>query len=196
MSTLLKPFLVREELLNRKVRIFTPLEFMRIFPASPASIKYFLEEQVDAGLLLRLKKGLYTLRTDLPSEEEIANKLWQPSYLSFEYALAYYNILPEMTYIITSATTKTTRIFALDYQTFGYYTIKKEAYTGYVLQRTERKSFLIAEPEKALVDYLYFVSIGKRPENDRLNTSNLDKGKILKYVQLYDRPRLELLIPS
>lgn len=195
MSTLLKPFIVREELLKKRVHIFTPLEFSRIFPASSTSIKYFLEEQIYEGLLLRLKKGLYSLRTDPPSEEEIANKLWQPSYLSFEYALAYYNILPEMPYIITSATPKTTRLFTIDHKEFGYYSIKKEAFTGYILQKTERKSFLIAEPEKALIDYLYFVSIGKRPQNERLNTANLNKEKILKYAKLYDRVALKMLIP-
>lgn len=196
MSTLLKPFLVREELLKRRVRIFTPLEFMRIFPASPTSIKYFLEAQTDKGLLLRLKKGLYTLKTDPPTEEEIANKLMIPSYLSLEYALAYYNILPEMPYIITSATTKTTRQFSLGSKTFGYYTIKEEAFTGYILQKTDRKSILIAEPEKALVDYLYFVAIGKRPKNDRLNVARLNKEKIIKYAHLFGRPTLESLIPS
>lgn len=195
MSTLPKPLLVREELLKRGVRMFTPLEFIRIFQVPPTSMKYFLEEQVEEGLLTRLKKGLYTLKTDPPGEGEIANKLLQPSYLSFEYALAYYNILPEMPYIITSATTKTTRVFTLEGKTFGYYTIKEESFTGYNLQKNEGKSFLIAEPEKALVDYLYFVSIGKRPKNDRLNIASLDKGKVLKYAQLYKRPALEKLIP-
>lgn len=194
MSTLLKPFLVREELLKKGVRIFTPLEFSRIFQASPTSIKYFLEEQVAEGLLFRLKKGLYALRTDPPREQEIANKLWQPSYLSFEYALAYYNILPEMPYIVTSATTKTTRLFTLEHQAFGYYTVKAGVFTGYILQKSENISFLIADPEKALVDYLYFVSIGKRPQNDRLNILRLNKEKILKYMRLYDRPKLEKLI--
>ena len=51
MSTLLKPLLIREELLNKGIRVFTPLEFSRIFQAPPHSIKYFLETQVGEGLL-------------------------------------------------------------------------------------------------------------------------------------------------
>ena len=107
----MKPIKVREELINRHLRIFTPEEFRRIFDLASYQSKYFLETQVKEGLFIRLKKGLYTLQTDLPSEEEIANKLYMPSYISFEYALGYYQLIPEMVYTITSATSKPTRKF-------------------------------------------------------------------------------------
>ena len=143
---------------------------------------------------MRLKKGLYGLKTDLPSEEELANRLYQPSYISFEYALASYNILPEMTYSVTSASTKPTRTFMVDDKVFSYFTIKKEAYTGYILIKREGKSFLMAQPEKALVDYLYFVVLGKKPNNDRLNVSSLQKEKLFEYAALYEREKLTNLV--
>lgn len=195
MYTLLKPLFIREELLKRGIYTFIPLEFERIFNLSPLKTKYFLEKESQAGLLLRLKKGLYTLKTDMPSEEEIANKLYRPSYISFEYALAYYNILPEMPYTLTSATTKVTRNFIISEKNFSYFTIKKIAYTGYQpIKKADGRVFLIAEPEKALVDYLYFVSLNKKPFNDRLILSSLDKEKILKYADLYKRKGLTKLI--
>jgi predicted transcriptional regulator of viral defense system len=190
MSTLLKPFQVREELLKRKVRVFTPEEFSRIFQAPTYSIKYFLEKQTDQGLFLRLKKGIYALKTDFPSEEEVANILYKPSYISFEYALAYYDMLPEMPYQISSATTKATRLFTTANISFSYYTIKQEAYTGYSLVKAETTSFLIADREKALADYLYFVSIGERTLNDRLTLKNIDKEKLLSYAELFKREKL------
>lgn len=190
MTTLLKPLLVREELLRRSVSVFTVQEFSRIFQTSSYKTKYFLEKQTNQGLFVRLKKGLYTLKTDFPGEEEIANTLYKPSYISFEYALAYYGVLPEMPYKVTSATTKPTRIFTIEEMSFAYYTIKKQAYTGYTLVQTETKSFLIAEREKALVDYLYFESIGKKPHNDRLIIRSLVKEKLFKYTELYGRESL------
>lgn len=191
MSTLMKPLLVREELLKRRMRIFTPLEFARIFNAPHYRIKYFLETQVGEGLLARLKQGLYTLRTDPPSEKEIANKLYKPSYISFAYALAYYNILPEMVYEVTSATTKPTRLFTTDTLAFGYYTIKGEAYTGYILKQEVDRSFLIADPEKALVDYVYMAILNRgHPSVDRLNIHSLNKDKAVGYAKLYDRKSL------
>lgn len=196
MYTLLKPLLVREELLKRHIRIFTPQVFARLFPAPPYTIKYFLKEQTHQGLFLRLKQGLYSLKTDPPSEEEVANALYKPSYISFEYALAYYNILPEMPYTITSATTKPTRLFTTQTKTFSYHTIKKRVFTGYLLKKNGDKAFLIAEPEKALVDYLYFVILNKKLKRDRLVTNGLTKEKILNYAKLYQRKSLLSLVKT
>jgi len=202
MSTLLKPIQVRNELLERRVRVFTPQVFARIFKSSLHATKYFLETQTQEGLLIRLKKGVYALKTDLPSEEEIANALYQPSYISFEYALAYYGILPEMTYTITSATTKPTRLFTTNDMTYSYRTIKKSAYTGHVLVKKENRSFFLAEPEKALVDYLYFVSLNRETLNDRLitkqkgrcDTKKLQKKKTIVYAKLFANKKLEVLV--
>lgn len=194
MYTLLKPLQVRETLLDQNMRIFAVQDFCRLFKTSPYRTKYFLEEQTRQGLLLRLKQGIYTLKTDPPGEEEIANALYKPSYISFEYALAYYGIIPERPYSITSATTKSTAQFSIQEKTFVYYTIKKEAYTGYNLVKGAAKAFLIAEPEKALVDYLYFVTLGKRGGNDRVITKNLDIKKLRTYAKLYRRQSLEDII--
>jgi predicted transcriptional regulator of viral defense system len=139
---------------------------------------------------------MYTLLTDFPAEEEIANALYKPSYISFEYALAYYNMLPEMPYLVTSATTKPTRLFTTAYMSFAYYTIKPEAYIEYSLVKKGAKSFLIAEPEKAIVDYLYFESIGKRPYNDRLVLNNLNKDKLVEYAEFYQRKSLNKIVQT
>lgn len=194
MYTLLKPLQVREELLKRNLRIFTGQDFLRVYKVPSYSGKYFLETQVQRGLFKRLKRGIYALNTDLPFEEEIANAIYRPSYISFEYALAYYNLIPEMVYTVTSATTKPTRMFDISGKAFSYQTIKKEAFTGYFLNKKENGSFLIAEKEKALVDYLYFVSLKKSPENDRLETQGYDKKKIIYYSKLFKNKKLTELI--
>ena len=226
MSTLLKPLLIREELLNKGIRVFTPLEFSRIFQAPPHSIKYFLETQVGEGLLLRLKRGLYSLRTDPASEQEIANRLYmaenlrlgidvlwdnkisiwykskkeianrlyRPSYISFAYALSYYGIIPEMPYQITSATTKPTRMFTSNNKVFAYYTIQREAFTGFILKKEGNRVFLIAEPEKALVDFAYLAILGRGPSLDRVSINSLNRDKAIEYAKLYGRKKLTKMI--
>ena len=197
MCALLKPIPVREELLKRGALIITPQDFQRIFHTPASRTKYFLEKYTRGGLFLRLKKGLYALKSDPPPEEEIANLLYRPSYLSFEYAMGMYNILAEIAYSITSATTQPTRNFKvgeLGEHTFSYFTIKMEAFTGYLPIKRSGRTVLIAEPEKALVDYLYFVSLGKKPRNDRLNISGLEAEKILQYARLFHRKGLEKLL--
>lgn len=200
MYNLVKPLSVREELLKRKIRIFTNQQFALVFNLASYQTEYSLNRLVKDGLLTRLKKGIYVLKISPPSEEEIANVLYQPSYISFEYALAYYSIIPEMTYQIASATTKPTRLFTVGHNSFAYYTIKLEAYTGYILAQRGERRFYIAEPEKALVDYLYIISLGQRSLlggrsiNDRMELKSLDKEKILIFAGLYDWPKLDRLI--
>jgi len=191
MYTLLKPIQVREELLKREIKFFSPLDFVRIFEISASKAKYFLEKQSNKnGLFLRLKQGLYSLRTDMPSEEEISNCLYKPSYISFEYALFRYGIIPEAVYSITSATTKPTREYKVLETSFSYLSIKKEAYIGFILQKENEKQFFIAEPEKALVDYMYFVSLGKKTKNERLFLDGLDKDKVFSYAKIFNRANL------
>jgi predicted transcriptional regulator of viral defense system len=190
MSTLLKPIKIRKRLLDQGVIIFSPAEFKRIFEVPGYKAKYFLEKQTKQGLFQRLKKGLYALKTDPPSEEEVANALYRPSYLSFEYALAYYNLLAEMPYKITCATTKPTRSFLVNEVSFKYYKIKKKAYTGYYLLKKSDKSFLIAEPEKALADCLYFETLGKKTASERLQLKSIDEKKLISYAKLFDRKSL------
>ena len=194
MYTFLKPLSVRQELLTRNVSVFTPQDFQRIFHTNHFQTKYVLEKYTHDGLFFRLKKGLYTLKSDPPLEEEIANLLYRPSYLSFEYALATYNIILEMPYTITSATTKPTRTFQVGEKSFSYFTIKLQAYSGYMPIKRGDRTVILAEPEKALVDYLYFVSLGKKPGNDRLVLDNLDKQKAFEYASLYQRSGLDKLL--
>ena len=156
MSTLLKPLLVREKLLENHLRLFTRDELSRLFSVSRDKLKYFLEEQTKKGLFSRLKNGLYMLKTDAVGETEIANKLYQPSYLSFEYVLADYGIIPEMPYTVTSATTKPTRVFTCSGKAYTYQCLKPAAFTGYRPGKPARRAVFFATHEKTFANYLYF----------------------------------------
>lgn len=70
--------------------------------------------------MIKLRRELYVLPDQPASDLEIANRLYPPSYVSFEYALAYYHLIPEAVYEITSATTRTSRRFEALGQVFTY----------------------------------------------------------------------------
>ena len=57
------------------------------------------------GNLIKLKRGLYATQ-DVKNQLVVANYIFAPSYISFETALAYYNMIPERVYLIKSATYK------------------------------------------------------------------------------------------
>lgn len=181
-------------LLSRGIRIFSKRDFRRLFGVSESAATFFLFRHCRSGLFIRLKNGLYALADHFPSEEEIANRLYQPSYLSFEYVLARYRIIPEAVYSITSATTKPTRQFEVEGKSYEYFTIKKEAYTGYHPEKINGRTVFMASPEKAMADTLYFVFLKKRLFNDRWDTSKLSKNKVLDHARFFRCPSLVKMV--
>ncbi len=137
---------------------------------------------------------MYTLSSNPPSDFEIANALYKPSYISLSSALVYYHLIPEVTYAITSITSRRTYKFEVSGKLFRYHRLKKEAFTGYIPQRINGKIVLLAEKEKAFADYLYFIARKKLPLNERIDLSSLDKEKIVRYINLFQCKSLKRLM--
>ncbi len=172
--------------------LFSSQEFLRATGFSPASAKQLLIRYVQKGLVLRLKenRGLYGLKDNPPHPWHLANRLLQPSYISLETALAYYGIIPETVYAVTSVTSKVTRRFEALNLTFLFHKIKREAYTGYRPLEVQGETVLVAEPAKAMADYLYFVHLGKKTLNDRMRWDRLKKTAVLSYLKSFAREKL------
>lgn len=125
----------------------------RVFP-------YQLSKWVKDGYIKRLGAGLYLFSEAEISLEFIANNLRQPSYISLEYALYYYNFTVDISFHITSVTTKGTKNIVVGENTFFYHHIKTAVFDGFVKKQVSEKEnigsgFYIATPEKALVDLFY-----------------------------------------
>jgi predicted transcriptional regulator of viral defense system len=193
MERKLKPIYVQQHLQAKGVRLFSPSEFQRVFGVSLRAAQEFIKDHCD-DLFLKVRNGLYALRAEPPQEEAVANRLYAPSYISFEYALSRYGIIPESVYTITSATTRITREFIVNNKSFTYSHIKKQVYRGYRTEKIGGMTVLMAEPEKALVDYLYFVSLKRKILNERLNVRKLKKETVMEYARLYDRKSLIKLV--
>ena len=181
---------LEQTLRDRRMRLFSPLELQRLLGISPVAARFLVHRYAKRGGLLKLRNGLYSFAGESPSELAIANRLYEPSYVSFEYALAYYHVIPETTYAITSATTRPTRTLTAAGRTFEYHRLKRSAFTGYEPARIGGDTVLIALPEKALADYLYFVDLKKKRLNDRLSLRALRWRRIESCVRLFDRPSL------
>lgn len=194
MAKKLKSIIVPRILTEKGLTLFSQQEFIRLFGVSKTAATFFLFNHCRSGLFVKLKNGLYALSNPFPSEEEIANRLYQPSYISFETVLAKHGIIPESVYPVISATTKPSRQFEVEGKQYIYHTIKKEAYTGYHPQKIGNRLVLIASPEKAVVDTLYFVHLKKKTLNDRLDLSPLSKKRILDYAKIFKRPRFIKMI--
>lgn len=186
----LKRIEVEERLKFLGLEVFTPREFRRIFGVPPNTASKFITFNIDSGLFVKLRNNFYAIKDSRPDYYFIANKLYQPSYVSMETALAHYKIIPETVYGTASITTKAPREFKTPIGNFTYRHVKTEAFTGYRLQEIDRHKALFAEPEKALADYLYFVDLKKISLNDRLKLKGISKPKLIEYAKLFKRPGL------
>jgi len=184
---------------ERKIRdsgaiIFSPVDLKRILGVTEISVRFFLTRYVKKGAIVKLRNNLYALNSRVPSEAEIANALYRPSYISLTFALAYYHIIPETVYAVTSVTTRPTALFQTLEKEFRYHRIKISAFTGYAPEKFDGKTVLIADKEKAMVDYLYFVSRKTYELNERIDISGLNKKKILRYAELFNNKGLDSLV--
>lgn len=124
-----------------------------------------IKRLVDRGELVAVVRGLYETDKNIPGYY-LAPIIYRPSYLSFEFALAYYSLIPEAVYNFTSATfeKKKAKQYTTPYGTFLYRDVPSEAYPlGIVLHSENGYGFQIASPEKAICDELYKIS----PLNNR-----------------------------
>jgi hypothetical protein len=163
---------------------------------------YQISLWVKKGNLLRLKNGMYAFAKDKEKikGEEIASFLYEPSYLSLESALSWHGFIPEMVYAYVSLTARINRKFTNAFGTFLYRHIKPELFWGYTEIKTEHGHYLLAEPEKALLDYLYLNLSKIRNEADfdnvRFNMDmikeKLNADKFLKYLSAFDVKKMKV----
>jgi hypothetical protein len=143
-----------------------------------------------------LKRGLYIFADKKVDKVEIARYLYSPCYISLEYALNLYGLIPDVPFAMTMVTPKITRKFNTVFGQFIYRKIKKEAFFGF------DEETLIAEKEKALVDYLYLNSSHLVPSINfwqELRLQNLDDfdfDRALYFAEKYNSLKLLSLLES
>lgn len=136
--------------------------------------------------LIRIKNGFYLINekitygsTRVIPFEQVANLLYGPSYVSMEWALSFYGMIPERVHTITSMTLGRNKEYHTSIGDFSYLTLSSESYS---IGITQKKSpdfvggFLIASPEKALADMVFKTC--KHLDKDQVRDELLDSKRI------------------
>jgi predicted transcriptional regulator of viral defense system len=165
-----------------------------------------------SGQIIRVTKGLYVFgpkeRRSLLNLESLANQIYGPSYVSLEYALAFYGLIPEYVAEVTCVTTKRQKKYETPIGRFSYTPIPVSLFsTGFTLcQITDYESALIATKEKALADLLYVRKLKIKTiadlqsllfDNLRLDEAEVKKfhiGILLDILKAGGSPALSVLI--
>lgn len=109
----------------------------------------------------KVRKGYYIF-SDLKLEDHflyhISNKIYSPSYISFELALSNYGLIPETVYGKTAATSRKTMEFSTPVGSFYYKHLKPKLMFGYRVDTLHNVKVKMAKIEKAVLDYFYIYS--------------------------------------
>ncbi|NGX56161.1 MAG: hypothetical protein K1060chlam5_00397 [Candidatus Anoxychlamydiales bacterium] len=160
--------------------------------------------------IIRVKKGIYVFAKEYRkrpySLEILANLLYGPSYVSFEYALSFYGLIPETTIRITSATLGRNKFFSTSVGEFIYHHHPLKKYIpGVVLKSIdENTNFLIATKEKAIADCIAKLSAFSNKEDllqyliesmriDSKDIFSLDKLLFLEIAKNFKNINVDLL---
>lgn len=162
-----------------------------------------LSRWVKKRLLAKLRRGVYVLPENTNINPFVlANKIFEPSYVSLESALFYYGLIPDVVIANTSVTSRKTCQFEANSQNFIYQKIKSELFFGYEEVKTNNWGFLIASSEKAILDYFYLHQNELKNEDDwqelRINKDiylkEISKNKLFKFCNLFNNQRLNKTI--
>ena len=144
-----------------------------------------ISREIKNGKLIKIKNGLYETDETI-NGYLLAGSIYGPSYLSFDFALYYYGIIPEKVTIYTSATfnKRKKKKFSNKFGTYLYRDVPEKVYPlGIKLIEENNYYYQIATPEKALCDKLYTLSPLKNLEileNTLFNDLRIDIEEVRK----------------
>lgn len=128
---------------------------------SPEDIRRQLNRWCHAGKVQQLRRGVYVLAPPYAAKRPhpfvVANALRKGSYVSLQSALGYYGMIPEHVPVTTSVTTGRPERLSTPLDDFTFRHLKLERFFGYRrIEVAPGQHALLAVPEKALIDLLYF----------------------------------------
>jgi predicted transcriptional regulator of viral defense system len=168
-----------------------------------------IKNLVNKGDLIPIKRELYILGAKYKrnySKESLANIIYGPSVISFEYALAFHNLIPERVETLTSICFKRNKKFTTPVGIFTYRYFPEEKFSiGIELRSSTLGNFFIATAEKALCDLLYFQNIERDGmieylrENLRIDMDDIKNMKtdlLMNIADIYKKPSVMNLVKT
>ena len=166
-----------------------------------------IKRDADNGLLIRLNRGLYETNKGV-NPCLLASSILSPSYLSFDWALSYYGLIPEKVIAITSASMglRKNKTFVNAFGRYEYGDIPSQVFSeGLNYLEDGEYAVKIATKEKAICDSLCkwrivhsikelkeLLFVDKRIDESEFEVCNFKL--MLRLAGLYKKTNLEYLI--
>jgi predicted transcriptional regulator of viral defense system len=139
------------------------------------------------GLVEHVSKGIYINKLNQQfSPRDLANALRPDSYISLESALVEHGIRSQRPAVLTCVTTGYPKMFRRRSVTIVYRKVATSLFWGFEEKLTRYSKYRIAEPEKALLDWIYLNRQEGLPTPlDELNLEFLNLEKLRAYAGRY-----------
>ena len=181
-------------LYTKRVSLFSINDAKKVFNIEKDNTLYKLLQRLEKkDIIKRIENGKYLFSFIEVSDFEIANFLTSPSYISLESALSFYGIMSQFPYTITSITSKKSKRVIYEDKEYEFIHMESKYLYGFF----KKNNFLIASPEKALIDELYFVAKKLRIISlEELDLTNINKKHLKSIVKKYDYIPLKRLVDN
>jgi predicted transcriptional regulator of viral defense system len=160
--------------------IFTKAEVACWVGGSPQRQFSLVKRALASGQIVHVRRGLYCLASKYLREKidplVLAQRIYGPSYVSLETALSYHGWIPEAVYAITSTALDRSREFRTPLGHFSFTRVPQKTFYTQVTRVEKGASILLAEPLKALADYVYVHKLDWSSSRPVIESLRVDKG--------------------
>lgn len=146
---------------NASYGCFRSQDVATLFPESPYKRYGLIKRAIAGGEIIHIRRGLYCLAPRYQKKKlnlyALAEHIYGPSYVSLESALSWHGWIPEAVYTLTSASFGKSKEFKTPLGAFSYSRVPQKVFYAGVERLTDEagNAFLMAQPIKALADYVY-----------------------------------------
>ena len=173
-------------------------DLARKYGIIPAAVTQALARQERRELVEHVSNKIYYNWLALDgSTRDLVNVLRENAYVSLESGLREYGISTQSPRTLTCVTTDRPKEFKARTITISYRSISPRLYWGFVRKTTRYGGYLIAEPEKAILDWIYLsIQNGTTPALDELDFSSVDRLKLLNYARRFPQSTYLHVLPA
>ena len=174
---------------------FSSDDLKHLLSITPDSRYGLVKRALAKGDIIQLRRGLYVLahkhRSSPLNVFEVAHKIYSPSYISLESSLSYHGWIPESVPTITSVGMKRSKCFRNSLGLFSFSRIPSFNYIGVDQEKSGKSIVLIAEPTKALIDYVQVYKLDWKGKESLFQSLRIDP---ISLAGLSENTLLELMV--
>lgn len=177
--------------------VLTSPELAKKYKLPVHSVVVSLGRQQKRGLVERVHSTIYLNKLAAGfSAKDIVNQIDPAAYISLDSALVEWGISTQSPIGLTCVSASRTRIIKSQSVLIKYRKIKKDLFWGFVEKKSRFGVYKIAEPEKALLDWLYFRYQDGLPANlDEFQFQNINLKRLFEGAKKFPKSVREILIP-